>query len=214
MKLPALLTLFILATACSNATDYSGQDTSVVITKNPKGQSEDSSTKQLKLAAPWLDDTSQIILSPQSIVAVDKNGIRNVVGEFNTGTLLTISKPKTVLIQFDLPNSSITSTGTIEIQLSEATLKNVTRNLGTLKATTKLKIAFENLATTRLFESFIQPARAVAGGQCELPSTLSSQQNNRGSSINCGSYQDSPIDDNDNDGDDDNDDDDDNNERD
>lgn len=201
MKLPALLSLLTLAAACSNATDYNSQDTSVVITKNPKGQSDDSSTKQLKLAAPWLDGSSELRLSPQSVVVVDKNGTRDVVGEFDATTLLTISRSQSVIVQFNVPNTSIASTVAIEIQLAQAILKSITRELGAVTNSTKLTASVENLSSASLFSYFIQPARSVAGGQCELKPELSSQEATSGSSVNCGSSQNTPSDDDDEDDD-------------
>ena len=209
MKILNALLLVIFTFGCSNSTEYTGDSTNVVITKNPKGNGEETSTKQLKLAAPWLDDSTELELEPTTIAGYDGTKLREVLGTFETGTTLKIARNKPVIIQFEVRKSAEVSLEAIQIEISKVALKNSTRTVGQISGEKILKLTINKLTELTSFEYFIAPARSIGEGQCDLRSILTKTQVLSGSSVKCGSNSDVPVSDDDDDDEDDDDDDDD-----
>lgn len=206
MKLLVVLTFFIFTFACSNATEYSGDNTNVVITKNPKGNTDETTTKQLKLTAPWLDDSTELELVPAAIASYNATGEREVVGTFDPGTTLLISKNRSITIQFDILKTSEEEVKTLQVELEQASLKNKIRTVGAISGKKILRLSLTGLNSSNLYEFFIAPAKAVGNGQCDLRQELSQRESNKGSTVLCGAKEDID-DDSEDDNDDDNDDD-------
>jgi hypothetical protein len=208
MKALSALILIISLCACSNASEYTSDNTNVVITKNPKGSGEDTSTKQLKLLAPWLDETTELEFSPTAVVGFNNTGSREVFGDFEPGTVVKMTRNKPLTIKFDVPKNTEASVVSVQIEIAQVTLKNSTRQLGQISGQQTLQFDVTNFGSISIAEYYIAPATKTAESQCELDSKLRKQADLSGSFQVCGSASDTPkTKDDDDDDDDDNDDD-------
>jgi hypothetical protein len=172
-------TLIFLMISCSSPTQFSAEEqTSVVITKNPKGQAGGSGeTRQVEFNAPWLADSNELQLELRSVTLSDADANRSIVGTLDAGVCLRMTKNSKGAVEFSATAEEFKNAKHIEFEIQSAVVKSQGKNIPVLSKPIVLKLNYDDNAqrtsNAKKISAYLNVAFSTANSSCEFSSTVS-----------------------------------------
>lgn len=201
-----LLIAFVVS--CSSSTEFTTEEqTSVVITKNPKGQPGGATeTRRVEFNAPWLANSNELQLELRSVILSDASSNRLTVGTTDSRVFLKVTKTTSGAVEFSASPEDLKNAKAIEFEVQSAFVKSNNKNIPILSKSISLSLPYDDtkqVSASKLISAFLLVTYSSAENSCNLSPSLSATTTQSQGSKACGGGGSSSSGDGDDDKDDD-----------